>query len=481
MISEAHNASLSTIMQPSYSNETWAETQFSACQLGDQRRSKRLVTMMARLANNGGGNLSAAHRGDSAAMEGAYRFIRNRAVTMTAIQSQAFDATAARLNCIERLLAIDDTTTLAYEHCVRDQLGDLGGKANALARGVWVHNTLMMDADRGTTEGLIAQHYWSRDSAKRGKKHQRQAKAVEEKESFKWQHNAQILRARLGGKMRDVIAVSDRESDIFDYLLHKQTHHERYVVRAAQDRVIHDSNERLSEQLNRAVVQGKMTITVSQRGGRKAREAELDLRAIRTEIKAPKQHGSDDVLQVNVVWANEKANRDINENERLSWVLITTESVASIAAIKDVLRCYSLRWRIEDFHKAWKDGAEVEKQQHQDKDTLLRMAQLLAFVAVRLLQLNETLHNPAAAEAKCTEVLSEVEWKTLWLSTEKKPIPDKIPQLQWAYKAIAKMGGFYDTKRTGRASWKTLHTGLTRLDERVSGFNLLRALDAAIA
>lgn len=110
------------------------------------------------------------------------------------------------------------------------------------------------------------------------------------------------------------------------------------------------------------------------------------------------------------------------------------------------------------------------------------MAQLLAFVAVRLMQLNETLNNPAAAEQLCTQVLNEVEWKTLWLSTEgKKPFPEHTPQLKWAYKAIAKMGGFYDTKRTGRASWKTLHLGLTRLDERVSGYNLLRALDAAIA
>ncbi|MBI2379729.1 MAG: hypothetical protein HYV16_03100 [Gammaproteobacteria bacterium] len=66
----------------------------------------------------------------------------------------------------------------------------------------------------------------------------------------------------------------------------------------------------------------------------------------------------------------------------------------------------------------------------------------------------------------------------LWVSVSPdKAVPKTPPKLKWAYASIAKLGGFYDSKRTGRASWATLHLGLTRLDERVQGFNALRALD----
>ena len=55
-------------------------------------------------------------------------------------------------------------------------------------------------------------------------------------------------------------------------------------------------------------------------------------------------------------------------------------------------RVAQLRWKIEEFHLAWKSGgAQVEKQRMQTADNLERMAVILAFVAVRLLQLKEVV------------------------------------------------------------------------------------------
>jgi hypothetical protein len=463
-------------MQGQNHAKNWAQTLFADCQLGDARRTARLVEVMAMLAGNGGGSLCAASRGVEEVQEGAYRLVRNPAVKVNAIMESGFAASVARVQACPRLLVIDDTTSLSYRHSVRAQLGDIGSNAAAKARGYQVHSSLLLDAERETTEGLIAQTIWCRDEAERGRKHARKQRAHEEKESYKWQHNAEAMRGRLGDKMRDVIAVSDRESDLFEYLQHKHEHGERFIVRAAQDRLLWARDERLSEQLNRAEKRGEMRVKVPQRGGRVAREAVLSLRAIRVELAAPVRA---DVrsLPVNVIWAAEER---AGAETPLSWVLLTTEPVQTDADLRDVLRCYGLRWRIEDFHKAWKSGAGVETLRHQDADTLQRMAVMLAFVAVRLLQLRETLDNPAAADAPCTTVLSETEWKILWVSmTPGKALPKKTPPLKWAHQAIAKLGGFYDSKRTGRASWATLHLGLTRLDERVHGCNLLRSLDAA--
>jgi len=455
----------------------WAEQQFGHCQLGDKRRSRRLVQVATALAQNGGGNLCAATRGFEAAKEAAYRLIRNPSVNAEAIMEAGFEVTAQRVASCQCLLAIDDTTSLSYTHSVRESLGDIGPRPDVSTRGYLVHSTLLVDAERGTTEGLIAQTFWCRDEAERGQRHQRKQRCYAEKESYKWQHHAELMRQRLADKMVDVIAVSDRESDIYEYLLDKVQHGERFIVRAAQDRRLSESDERLSEALSDAPKYGESRVEVSQRGGRPACQATLSLRAVQVELAPPKTDTDHrESLRVNVVWAcEESASKDA-----LNWVLLTSESIADEQKIQEILHHYRRRWRIEDFHKAWKSGCGVEQQRQQSADNLQRMAVIMGFVAVRLLQLREVLDNTTIAELPCTQVLSEVEWKVLWATSHPaKPLPRQTPTLHWAYQYIAKLGGFYDSKRTGRASWATIHLGLTRLDERVQGFNLLRSLDIA--
>ena len=116
----------------------------------------------------------------------------------------------------------------------------------------------------------------------------------------------------------------------------------------------------------------------------------------------------------------------------------------------------------------------------QSAENLERMAVVLAFVAVRLLQLREALDEPAAAKGRterpCTEVLSASEWKVLWITRERSRPPKRAPSLRWAYEAIAKLGGWADTKRTGKASWQTMWHGWFRLQERVEAYLITRDL-----
>ena len=59
-----------------------------------------------------------------------------------------------------------------------------------------------------------------------------------------------------------------------------------------------------------------------------------------------------------------------------------------------------MRWRVEEFHKAWKSGAGVEQRRMRGADNLERIAVVLAFVAVRLLQLREVFVPPAWMHAE---------------------------------------------------------------------------------
>ncbi|HHW4691833.1 TPA: IS4 family transposase, partial [Legionella pneumophila subsp. raphaeli] len=58
----------------------------------------------------------------------------------------------------------------------------------------------------------------------------------------------------------------------------------------------------------------------------------------------------------------------------------------------------------------------------------------------------------------------------LWKTVEKTDFPSQAPVASWAYKAIAKLGGWTDSKRTGKAAWSTIWNGWSKLNERIEGF-----------
>lgn len=132
-----------------------------------------------------------------------------------------------------------------------------------------------------------------------------------------------------------------------------------------------------------------------------------------------------------------------------------------------VVRYYECRWRIEEYHKAWKRGVGVERQRFQSPDNLARRVALTAFLAVRLLQLRENQCQPTVP---CDTVLNDHEWKVLWAATERSRQPASAPSTGWAYHPLATLRGFTDTKRTGRPGCNTLWHGWFRLQERVKGY-----------
>ena len=49
-------------------------------------------------------------------------------------------------------------------------------------------------------------------------------------------------------------------------------------------------------------------------------------------------------------------------------------------------------------------------------------------------------------------------------------------EVVWVYKAIAKLGGFTDSRRTGIAGWDTLWKGWDKLQERVQGMLMAKQM-----
>lgn len=439
----------------------WAEETFGDASLGDPRRTRRLVDYAAREAEAMQRSTSAACRGNSGAAEGAYKFVRNEHVHSDDIAEAGFQATAQKADGFEVLLALEDSTTLGYRHAVAEQLGSLGGKANAKTRGFWVHSVLLVAPEPKRTIGLLHQQRWIRPND--------DDEVINEKESEKWNFASECVAARMGERMARVISVCDREADIYDYLSFKLAREERFVVRAKHDRALASAGY-LWDTVGATHALGTLCVQLPQRGGKQARakrEAILKLRAAPVDIKAP-QGQKGPPMTVWAVYAREEAPPD--GAEALEWMLLTSEDASTYAAASKLLGYYAARWTIEDFHKAWKSGTGVEERKLQSPDNIERVAVILAFLAVRMLQLAEAY--AIRPEAACDDLLDRDEWRILWVKTEEKPVPASAPNMAWAYKAVAKLGGWLDTKRTGRAGWEAMTKGWLRLVAMLEGYRL---------
>lgn len=466
----------------------WSEAIFGRCELGDKRLTERLVKIGSQLSKSQGASLAKSCEGESASIEGSYRFIRNDRVSAMQIAEGGYTATALLAQTIPVLLAIEDSTSLAYKHEVSKELGYTSNSANTKTQGYLVHSTMLMDAKKEKTIGLIAQERWCRDKSSYGKHNQRNKIQYKDKESYKWEKNTHFMENCLGEKIKDVISVCDREADVYEYIQYKLEHNQRFIVRGKHNRKLANTSVKLLEDLSNLKPMGNYAIEIAQKSKRKKRIVELEVMAKQVTFM-PAERSSKALavdlrpITLNVVIAREK--NPLDTEEILEWILLTTEPIRSFEEIRQVTRYYELRWRIEDFHKAWKSGVGAERQRMQSPNNLEKMVVILSFLAVRLLQLKEYFEPSSlvlevdAICIPCNELLTEIEWKILWKTVEKKELPSKTPTAEWAYQAIAKLGGWSNSKRTGKASWATLWDGWFRLTERVEGFLLAQSLEVA--
>ena len=448
----------------------WAYDTFSHANLGDKRRVSRLIQLACSMANQLGKSVVKASE-SSAQIEAAYRFIRNPAVDTQAIAESGFRATADKLECFDTVLALEDTTSLNFSHnSVSNELGHV--TSHKTSRGIQAHSVLAFAPDEGQVLGLLEQTRWTRDIKKMGQKKQATQRPYREKESYKWERASRQMSERLGEQMSRVISVCDRESDIIEYLKYKCDHQQRFVVRCMMSRHIEEADNKLFAYGNTLQSASGRQVLIPQKGGRKARVAECDIRYAPVTLKMPsnKSGTSTALYYVSCI--------ERNAPNGLSWHLLTTEKITSAAEAEKVIQYYERRWLVEEFHKAWKSGGtQVEKLRMQCRDNLERMVVILAFIAVRVHQLRYLGNNKDVAEkTSCEAILSTIEWKLLWKKQEERALPRRPPSLYWAYQSMGKLGGWYDSKSNGRVGWETLWEGWFKLQTILEGYQLAMSL-----
>ena len=72
------------------------------------------------------------------------------------------------------------------------------------------------------------------------------------------------------------------------------------------------------------------------------------------------------------------------KTEALEWFLLTTVPVRSADEAMRILKCYALRWRIEDYFRILKSGCKVEELQHHSAERLERAIAIKMVIAWRI-------------------------------------------------------------------------------------------------
>ena len=142
----------------------WAVMEFADADLGDLRRTQRLVQLAHVLAHHPGAALPEAC-GSGAMLKAAYRFFANEDIEPADIVQSHIEATYSRLNAVPLVLAVQDTTEADWTSLrATEGLGPLGHTA---CQGLLVHTTLAITPER-VPLGLLAQQVWARDPDDRG-------------------------------------------------------------------------------------------------------------------------------------------------------------------------------------------------------------------------------------------------------------------------------------------------------------------------
>src|SRR5882672_10338045 len=372
--------------------EQLVRDEFKQIELGDTRLEVRCQELAEDLAMDPGRSIPEACS-EPAAIKGAYRFFANEAVEREDVLQPHYVCTQERCRAAQDdIVMIQDTTYLSYRH--HEEVEDLGPIGNSTgAEGLLVHSALAVSLESNETLGLMYQKVWARQPAPA--EESRWQRRHRPRESQCW---TETLRAVRQTGMSRMIHLGDRGEDIYEVLQDLSDHQERFVIRGSWNRTLTDSPEHVFETVRQREPLGKFVLNLPARAGQKARTALLTIRACRVRVSAPRTMGRTIAsLEVNVVEAlEEHPPRGLSA---LHWRLLTSDVIDTLEACIRVVRLYSRRWKIEEFHKALKTGCQVEERRLETRHGLEIFLSIADVISAFLLRLRDVARDGTAAAA----------------------------------------------------------------------------------
>lgn len=462
----------------------WAEEEFGAARLNDRRNVVRLVSLATSVAHHPHVLVAAAFP-DMTERDAAYDFLENDRIDPRAIgRASAIAAARRSLDGPFVYLPVDQSTLTLRDAAGRRQLGPIGARSSG-ARGLECMSAIAV-SPRGVPLGIAAQIFWARDehaAAKRSEK-----RPLAQRESRFWGETCEAVRTVFDAHAPAVRRwfLMDRGADAWMVLLAAAEHEEEWTtVRSSATRAGwpgHDDERDVQARaelwalLNAQPLRGRYGFEVRASRTREARVAHMEIRfaAVTLDLLLTPSNKRRRPAKVWAVQAREAAGSCPAGEDPIEWTLLTTYPVEDEAAACRVIAGYTLRWRVEDFHKQWKGGGlDVEQTQMQDRGAIERWARILAAVAMRTLRLTHLARTEGGREASEELDVYEVEALRVIRAEYGKSTPSALT-MQVAVALLGELGGHMNGKR-GAPGPKILARALQHLAPLAQGLRQLEA------
>ena len=461
----------------------WLEQELGKCEFKDKRLGKRFCSLLERLWNGVGESIPFACQ-DWANTKAAYRFFSNDRVSEQNILSGHFQCTKERFSKTEgHVLVLQDTTEFSYQRENPDLIGitkricqgkDLFGEPKHYIKcGMLMHSGLVVTTE-GLPLGLASIKFWTRKKFKGCnalKRHVNPTRIpIEKKESFRWLESLKQSTELLNNADR-CVHVGDRESDIYELFCTAQQMNTHFLVRTCVDRLSGDGNHTIANEMKEVRVKGLHRIEVKDKNGH-ASEAILEIKYRRIKVLPPigKQKKYPD-LWLTVIHAQER--KKPKNREKIVWRLMTDLPVVSRRDAIEKLAWYSMRWKIETFHKILKSGCKAESSKLRTAERLVNLIAVFCIISWRIFWI--TMINRVCPEASPKLALRTIEMKLLnFLVKDSSKNNQKSKKLSDYIHKIAQLGGYLARSSDPPPGNMVIWRGLSRLTDLELGFHLAK-------
>jgi hypothetical protein len=450
--------------------ENWAVNTFGAAELGDPRRTDRLLKVASALAANPSASLPQALEtwGETLA---AYRFLGNDAIRYQDILLPHWSQIYHEATQCPRTLLLADTTEFDFStHPALKGLGPMGNSKEDI--GFSLHTVLAMNPQTQQLLGCLTLEPFLRKLAPVGETKAQRKKR--ERESQVWERSVKQI-GRVPAKCQ-WIYVGDSGSDIYTFWQTCEDLGYDFVLRIAQDRDVEIPEDHVPEDLDEHHLKTLMRalpataarfITIPAHHHQPKREVFLQMAFQPVRVQPP-VHGACLRQTEITAWAVRVwETHPPNGQEPLEWILLTTLPILLPTDAWEVVQWYGWRWLLEDFHKALKTGCRMEHHNLQSVEALWRLLAILTPIALRLLLIRQAAQQDT--ETPATDVVSQ-EIVRVVIHLDKRHRDIVTAKQLWH--AIARLGGYLDRKSDGPPGWQTLWKGWMRVMSVLDGVHL---------
>ena len=420
--------------------EDWCDVKF-----GDKRLNERAVMISTEFLKNPFVSPPKMMKCFKAT-KAFYRFMDSDKVSHEKLIAAHVIKSKERLAEQKIILSIQDSMIISLDRNYEiEGLYNVGGRKKNNAEGILIHNTISVIPynEYGIIDGLLHQII-----------HKRKIKEERNKDnndSILWMKSIEAV--GIAPKNTTIIDVMDRGADMLKVMKSSLEQDHEFIIRAKHNRCLDEkSGDHLFDFTKNLPIAGHILLDIQANKGRKKRTAKLNISF--SKITLPQTENKNNNLPINCSIVHVFETDCEDNQEPLEWFILTSLDVRTFEAALKIVKYYSFRWIIEEYHKCMKTGFRLEQTQLKKLQRIENLLGFIAVSAVKLLQLRDIVRNDPTADAQEYVEKIDINIVRAYYKIEKKEMT--IDQF---LRNIAQLGGFLNRKSDGNPGWQSIWEG----------------------